>query len=90
MARIFSGLFLGMMIGSQMPWHTQDTMLAFNAFTYIQSFVVVVLPSLFFGACVFFVTGMLSRKLLVVYTQGIVLFVVFLLTLIIILILNSV
>ncbi|CAM1369280.1 M1 family aminopeptidase [Tenacibaculum xiamenense] len=77
---IFSGLFLGMMIGSQMPWHTQDNMLVFNAFTYIQSFVVVVLPSLFFGACVFFVTGMLSRKLLVVYTQGIVLFVVFLLT----------
>ncbi|SEB46535.1 Peptidase family M1 [Tenacibaculum sp. MAR_2009_124] len=77
---IFSGLLIGMMIGSQMPWHTKETMVAFNALTYIQSFVVVVLPSLFFGACTFFVTGMLSKKLLVVYTQGIVLFVVFLLT----------
>ncbi len=77
---IFSGLLLGMMLGSQMSWHTAQEMLPFNAFTYIQAFTVVVLPTLFFGACVFFVSGMLSKKLLVVYTQGIVLFVVFMLT----------
>ena len=76
---IFSGLFLGLMLGSQMPWHNAGDMLAFNALSYLQSFVVVVLPNLFFGACTFFVTGMLSKKLLVVYTQGIVLFVAFLL-----------
>ncbi|WP_109301005.1 M1 family aminopeptidase [Aquimarina sp. AU474] len=77
---IFSGLLFGMMLGSQMPWHKEQEMLAFSAFTYIQSFTVVVVPTLFFGACVFFVSGMLSKKLLVVYTQGIVLFVMFLLT----------
>jgi hypothetical protein len=55
-------------------------MLPFNAVAYFQLFGVVVLPTLFFGACLFFVTGMLSRKLLVVYTQGVILFVVFLLT----------
>lgn len=77
---IFSGLPLGMMLGEQMPWHKAEQLLAFNALTYIQTFAVVVLPSLFFGACLFFVTGMLSKKLLVVYTQGIVLFVLFLLT----------
>ncbi|WP_422104178.1 M1 family aminopeptidase [Winogradskyella sp.] len=77
---IFSGLFLGMVLGSQMPWHKAEDMLIFNALSYLQSFVVVVLPTLFFGACTFFVTGMLSKKLLIVYTQGIVLFVAFLLT----------
>lgn len=77
---IFSGLLLGMMLGSQMSWHKEEDMLAFNAMSYLQSFGVVVLPTLFFGAAVFFVTGMLSKKLLVVYTQGVVLFVIFLLT----------
>ncbi|OSY89291.1 peptidase M1 [Tenacibaculum holothuriorum] len=77
---IFSGLLFGMMLGSQMPWHKAEEMLAFNAITYIQSFVVIVIPTLFFGASTFFVTGMLSKKLLVVYTQGVVMFVLFLLT----------
>ena len=77
---IFSGLLLGMMLGSQMPWHKEEEMLAFNVMSYLQSFGVVVLPTLFFGASAFFVTGMLSKKLLVVYTQGLVLFVIFLLT----------
>ncbi|WP_075341005.1 ABC transporter permease/M1 family aminopeptidase [Tenacibaculum agarivorans] len=77
---IFSGLLFGMMLGSQMPWHKEEEMLVFNVFSYIQTFSVVVVPTLFFGACTFFVTGMLSKKLLVVYTQGIVLFVLFLLT----------
>ncbi len=77
---VFSGLLFGMMIGSQMPWHKEEQMLAFNAMHYVQTFCVLVLPTLFFGACVFFVTGMLSKKLLVVYTQGIFLFVVFMLT----------
>ncbi len=77
---IFSGLPLGMMLGSQMSWHPEEDMLAFNVLSYLQTFGVVVLPTLLFGAAVFFVTGMLSKKLLVVYTQGVVLFVIFLLT----------
>lgn len=77
---IFLGLLIGMMLGSQLPWHKPEEMLTFNAFSYIQPFLAVVLPSLFFGATTFFVTGMLSKKLLVVYTQGIVLFVIFMLT----------
>jgi len=77
---IFSGLLLGMMLGSQLSWHKEEEMLAFNAMAYLNSFVVVVLPTLYFGASVFFVTGMLSKKLLVVYTQGVIMFVIFLLT----------
>ena len=77
---IFCGLLFGMMIGSLMPWHKAEDMLVFNVFTYLQSFAVIVLPILFFGASTFFTTGMLSKNLLVVYTQGVVIFVLFLFT----------
>ncbi|MFT4847539.1 MAG: ABC-2 type transport system permease protein [Sediminicola sp.] len=77
---VFSGVFFGMMIGEFMPWHQPDHLLPFNVLTYLKPFTMVTLPILFFGACLFFITGALSRKLMVVYTQGIVLFVVFILT----------
>ncbi len=77
---VFSGVFFGMMIGEYMPWHQPDHLLPFNLLTYLKPFTIVTLPILFFGACLFFITGALSRKLMVVYTQGIVLFVVFMLT----------
>ena len=77
---IFSGIPIGMMLGELMPWHLEGEMLPFRLASYITSYFSVVLPTLFFGAALFFVTGSLSRKLLVVYTQGIFLFVVFMLT----------
>jgi hypothetical protein len=77
---VFSGVFFGMILGEYMPWHQPDHLLAFNLLTYLKPFVMVTLPILFFGACLFFITGALSRKLMVVYTQGIFLFVVFMLT----------
>ncbi|NKI32340.1 ABC transporter permease/M1 family aminopeptidase [Croceivirga thetidis] len=77
---IFSGLLFGMMLGYFLPWHEVDKLRPFNAWSYVECFVVVVLPILFFGAALFFVTGMLSKRLLLVYTQGVVMFVLFLLT----------
>jgi ABC-2 type transport system permease protein len=77
---IFCGIPLGMMMGEFLPWHLDTEMLPFSFTTYFTIFPSIVLPTLFFGAALFFVTGTLSRKLLVVYTQGIILFVVFLLT----------
>ena len=63
-----------------MPWHNPEDLLGFNAIVYIKTFLMVTLPTLFFGASLFFVTGALSRNLVVVYTQGIILFVIFMLT----------
>ena len=77
---IFSALPTGMMLGLLMPWQAGQDLLAFNALHYLQAFGTVVLPSLLFGACLFFVSGMLSKKLLVVYTQGVFIFVLFLLS----------
>ena len=76
---VFSGVFFGMILGEYMPWHQPDHLLPFSLFTYLKPFVMVTLPILFFGACLFFITGALTRKLMVVYTQGIFIFVVFLL-----------
>ncbi len=76
----FSGLLLGLMLGEYMPWRTPEDLLPFNFLAYIQPFFTVVLPTLFFSAAVFFVSGALSRKLIVVYTQWVFIFVVFMLT----------
>lgn len=76
----FTGILFGMMLGELMPWHNPDDLLAFNAFIYVKTFLMITLPSLFFGAALFFVTGALTRNLVVVYTQGIFVFVIFMLT----------
>ena len=77
---VFSGVLFGMIVGELMPWHNPDVLLNFNAFIYLETFLIICLPTLFFGASLFFVTGALSKNLVVVYTQGIFLFVVFMLT----------
>jgi len=77
---VFTGLLLGFTLGEFMPWSNPDELMPFNFLSYLQPFVVVVLPMLFLGAALFFVGGTLSRKLMVVYTQGVFLFVPFILT----------
>jgi len=77
---IFSAVFWGMMIGEFMPWKKPNEFLPFQFINYLQPFIWVVLPTLFFGAAVFFATGALTKKLMVVYTQGVVIFVLFMIT----------
>lgn len=77
---IFSALLWGMMAGEFMPWNDPNEFLPFHFINYIQPFLWVVLPTLFFGAAVFFATGALSKNLMVVYTQGVVIFVLFMIT----------
>lgn len=77
---IFSALIFGNALGELLPWKNPEQLLPFNLMTYVQPYFTVVLPMLFFGSTLFFVTGALSKKLLVVYTQGLFTFVLFLLT----------
>ena len=77
---IFLGIPIGMVLGEFLPWHLDSEMLPFRLSSYIVAFASIMFPILFFGAVLFFVTGSLSRKLLVVYTQGVIFFVIFLLT----------
>lgn len=77
---VFTGLLLGFTLGEFMPWRYPENLMPFNFLAYIQPFIIIVLPMLFFGSSLFFVSGALSRNLMVVYTQGVLLFVPFLLT----------
>ncbi len=76
----FSGLLLGSMLGEFMPWHNPEDMMPFRPMSYLITYVEIVIPILFLGGSLFFVTGALTKKNMVVYTQAIVLFVFFILT----------
>ena len=78
---VYSPLIWGNALGEFMPWRNLNDQVDFSLTTYIQPFFTVVIPILFFGASLFFVSGSLSRKLIVVYTQGLFIFVLFMLTL---------
>ncbi len=78
---IFSGLLLGLIAADFMPWRVGDDLLSFYFWSYLQPTLFIVLPNLFFGSALFFIGGALSRKLLVVYTQGILLLTVYILIL---------
>lgn len=77
---IFSGVLWGMMVGEFLPWINREEYQPFRFMHYLQPFLWVALPQLFFGASVFYVTGALSKNLMVVYTQGLILLVLFILS----------
>ncbi|WP_375561072.1 M1 family aminopeptidase [Bernardetia sp. OM2101] len=77
---IFSAVLWGMILSEFMPWSNANEYLPFQFTNYLQPFIWVAFPIVFFGASLFFVTGALTKKLMVVYTQGVFIFVVFLLT----------
>jgi len=77
---IFTALIWGNALGEFMPWRNPEDLLPYNFMVYVQPFFTVVIPILFFGSALFFVSGALSRKLIVVYTQALFTFVLFMLT----------
>lgn len=77
---VFSAVLWGMMVGELLPWNKPNEYLPFQFINYVQPFIWVVLPTLFFGAAIFFATGALTKNLMVVYTQGVVIFVLFMIT----------
>lgn len=78
---IYSAMLFGLMLSGLVPWRELDDMQVFNLWHYIEPFLSIVLPTLFFGGAIFFVTGALSRKLMVVYTQGILFLMIYLVAL---------
>ena len=71
---IFSGIPLGMIAGSLSPWAEADKLLPFNLWHYIYNFLIILVPVTFFAGAIFFTVGALSRKQMFVYTQGILMF----------------
>lgn len=74
---IFSGLLFGMMMSPYLPWRDPGNQLEQGFWTYLYPFLVLVIPNLFFAGALFFVSGALGRKLVIVYTQGILLLVIY-------------
>lgn len=74
---VASSLPLAFMIGDLFPNREADRMLPFNIVTYWQPFLIFVVPNMFFTGAIFFASGALSRKSIVIYTQGILLLVLY-------------
>ena len=75
---IFLAMPLGFLIGEFMPWREAENLGPFLLASYFNPFVYIIIPSLFFTGALFFASGALSRKIIVVYTQGILLLVLYL------------
>jgi len=77
---VYTGMFFGFLIGEFMPWLDEARMLPFTFSNHFQPFVIYVLSNLFISSVIFFAGGTLSRKMIVVYTQGIFLLVLYIIT----------
>ncbi len=75
---VASSLPLAFMIGDLWPTREAERLLPFNLITYWQPFFIFVVPNMFFCGAIFFASGALSRKSIVIYTQGIILLVLYL------------
>src|SRR5690606_16661449 len=69
---VVSAIVAGMMAGYHMPWIDPERLLSFNFWHYVQPFLLFCVPTAFICSAIFFAGGALSRKMLVVYTQGII------------------
>ncbi|AKD58210.1 ABC transporter permease/M1 family aminopeptidase [Spirosoma radiotolerans] len=71
---------LGLMLGEVAPWRNADRLLPFKAATYWQPYWMIIVPNALIVGSIFFTVGALSRKMLVVFTQGMVFLMLYLLS----------
>jgi hypothetical protein len=74
---IMSGMMLGFMLGDLMPWRDADKLLPYDFTTYWQPFLFFIVTNALITGSLFFGSGALSRKMLVIYTQGMILLVLY-------------
>ncbi len=67
---ILTGLPLGFWLGDLMPWRDAARMLPIRPMIYWQPFLTLVIPHTFIMAVIFFSVGALSRRMVVIFTQG--------------------
>jgi len=84
---VFSGMLVGfiagywvsVLLGDSVSWITEsDKLLPFNLWAYLQPFMLIVMTNLFIFGAVFFVGGSLSKRMMVIYTQGAAMLVIYL------------
>lgn len=74
---VAASLPIAFMLGDLWPMREADRLLPFNLATYWQPYFIFVVPNMFFTGAIFFASGALSRKSIVIYTQGILLLVLY-------------
>ena len=79
---IFSGLMLGAVVGALMPWADREKLGPIHLWTHLQPFLLVCVVQIFALGSLFFCVAALTRRLIVVYLQGVVLFAIYIILLI--------
>lgn len=77
---ISTAFFIGTYLGCQMPWLDKDTLLNVGLSQYTRPWLMLIVPNMFVYACIFFASGALSRKMLFVYLQAILLLAIYLIS----------
>src|SRR5271170_3205622 len=75
---IFSGLIFGSYLGTLAPWADQVRIGPNHLWWYLQPFLSIVLVQIFFCGSLFFAVAALTRKIFIVYLQGVALFMAYL------------
>jgi len=79
---IFSGLMWGAMAGTLMPWADRTRLAPVHFWWHLQPFLSVTVVQIFFLGSLFFCVAALSRRIVVVYLQGVALFALYLIQLV--------
>jgi ABC-2 type transport system permease protein len=75
---IFSGLMLGSFLGTLAPWADHSRIGPNHLWWYLQPFFSIVVVQIFFCGSLFFTVAALTRKIFIVYLQGVALFMLYL------------
>jgi len=79
---IFAGLPVGEILGAFAPWVDHTRLGPINLPMLAYHYAVIVVPQVFFLGAIFFLVAALTRRIIVVYLQGVLLFAVYLIGLI--------
>lgn len=74
---VYSGMMLGTFLGTFAPWADHTRIAPNHLWAYLQPFFSVIVVQVFFAGSLFFVVAALTRKIFVVYLQGVALFMIY-------------
>jgi hypothetical protein len=73
----FSGMMLGTYLGTFAPWADHTRIAPNHLWTYLQPFCSILVVQIFFIGSAFFAVSALTRKIFIVYLQGVALFMIY-------------
>jgi hypothetical protein len=80
---VFSGMVFGAMAGALMPWADHTRLAPINVWIHLQPFFSLTLIQIFYLGSLFFMVAALSRRVVVVYLQAVILFAIYLIGIVI-------